>query len=141
MKIVKRLCISILLFAISACATGPSLKGSANALPPLEVGKGRIFFYRPILIGAAHTPDVLLNSEKVGNAVARGVFIKDVAPGKYAATTTMTSEIVTFNISAGEKKYIRLNYGFGFRIYPELADAATGATEASSLSLTGSAQK
>ena len=134
---IARILASGLLVLISACATGPSLKESAQALPPLDSGQGRIFFYRTIVIGAAYTPDVLLNGQKVGNAVPRGVFYRDVPPGKYAVTTTMTSEIVNFDVAAGDKKYIKLNYGFGFRIYPELVDSATGESEASELSLTG----
>lgn len=113
------------------------MKESAQALPSMESGKGRIFFYRTIVIGAAYQPDVLLNGQKVGSAVPRGVFFRDVPPGKYAVTTTMTSQVVNFEVGAGEKKYIRLNYGFGFRIYPELVDAATGDSEASELSLVG----
>ncbi len=136
-KIIKLFCSVVLLAFLSACATGPSLKESAKSIPPPGAGMGRVFFYRTIVIGAAYTPDVLLNGEKVGNAVPRGVFYKDVPPGKYAATTTMTSEIVNFDIGAGEKKYIKLHYGFGFRIYPELVDATTGEAEASELSLMG----
>jgi hypothetical protein len=135
MRCIRRFFGAFLLIAVSACATGPSLKESAHALPSLESGKGRIFFYRTIVIGAAYTPDVLLNGSKVGNAVPRGVFFKDVSPGKYAVTTTMTSEAVNIDLAAGEKKYIKLSYAFGFRIYPELVDTAIGEAEASELSL------
>jgi Protein of unknown function (DUF2846) len=135
MRFIRSFCFGVFLLAVSACATGPSLKESAHALPSIESGKGRIFFYRTIVIGAAYTPDVLLNGAKVGNAVPRGVFFKDVSPGKYAVTTTMTSEIVNIDMAAGEKKYIKLNYALGFRIYPELVDTATGEAEASELSL------
>lgn len=128
---------ALLVLFISACATGPSLRENAQALPALELGKGRIFFYRTIVIGAAYQPDVLLNGQKAGNAVPRGVFFRDVSPGKYSVTTTMTSEIVNFDVVAGEKKYIKLSYAFGFRIYPELVDSATGEAESSELSYIG----
>ena len=49
----------------------------------------------------------------------------------------MTSEIVSFDIGSGENKYIKLSYAFGFRIYPELVDSATGETESSELSYIG----
>jgi hypothetical protein len=132
-----RILFTAVLVLVAGCATGPSMKESAQAVPSLESGKGRIFFYRTMIVGAAYTPDVLLNGQKVGNAVPRSVFFQDVAPGKYAVTTTMTSEVVNLEVSAGEKKYVRLSYAFGFRIYPELVDPPTGESEASELSLTG----
>jgi hypothetical protein len=142
MKIVKILWSSALLLALSACATGPLLKDSTQALPPLESGKGRVFFYRTNIIAATYTPDVLLNGEKVGKPVQRGMFFKDVSPGSYAVTTKVTSEIVNFHVGAGEKKYIKLSYSFGFgRIYLELVDSATGEAEVSNLSLMGQGQK
>jgi hypothetical protein len=108
MKSIRTLVAGVVV-VLSACATGPSIKDTGQALPSVDAGKARIFFY----------------------------LFRDVPPGKYAVTTTMTSEVVNIDIRAGEKKYIKLNYGFGFRIYPELVDATTGEAEASDLSLVG----
>ena len=137
MNSIMRFVLSAILVIVAGCATGPSLKDSVRAIPALESGKARVVFYRTIVIGAAYQPDVLLNGQKVGSAVPRGVFFRDVPPGKYTVTTTMTSDVVTFDIVGGEKKYVKLNYGFGFRIYPELVDSATGEAESSELSYTG----
>lgn len=129
--------ISLLALLIAACATGPSLKERSSSLPQIDQGKARIFFYRTQIVGAAYQPDVLLNGEKVGNAVPQGVFFRDVPPGKHSVTTTMTKEVVTMDIAAGDKKYVKLSYSFGFNIYPELVDTTKGELEASELSYTG----
>jgi len=119
---------------LTACATGPSLKEQAAAVPAVGPGQARIYFYRTTVIGGAYQPDVLLNGKKVGNATPRGVFFRDVAPGKYSVTTTMTSQVVNFDVVGSEKKFVKLSYSFGFNIYPELVDSATGEAESSELS-------
>ena len=134
MKILASIGALLLTLLIAACATGPSLKERAAALPAVDQGKARIFFYRTQVVGAAYQPDVLLNGEKVGTAAPRGVFFRDVAPGKYSVTTTMTKEVVNLDVAAGEKRYVKLGYSFGFNIYPELVPAAQGETESSELS-------
>jgi hypothetical protein len=137
MRPLKHFLVWAITLSILGCATGPSLKEQSAKLPALDAGKARIFFYRTIVIGAAYQPDVLLNGEKVGTAAPRGVFFRDVAPGKYTVTTTMTSQVVILDMAAGERKYVRLGYSFGFNIYPELVDAATGEAESSELSYVG----
>jgi hypothetical protein len=119
---------------IAACATGPSLKEQTAALPALETGQARVYFYRTSVVGGASEPTVLLNGKKVGDATPRSVFFRDVAPGKYSVTTTMTPQVVTFDVAAGDKKYVKLSYGFSFNTYPELVDSATGEAESSELS-------
>jgi hypothetical protein len=127
----------LIILLIAGCASGPSLKERPTLLPVLDQGKARIFFYRTQIVGGAYQPDVLLNGEKVGNATPRGVFFRDVSPGKYSVTTTMTKEVVNFDIAAGNNVYVKLSYSFGFNIYPELVDSSKGELEASELSFTG----
>jgi hypothetical protein len=43
-------------------------------------------------------------------------------------------QVVTFDVAAGDKKYVKLSYGFSFNTYPELVDSATGEAESSELS-------
>jgi uncharacterized protein DUF2846 len=133
MRILKFVAAALVVLSIAACATGPSLKEQAAAVPALGAGQGRIYFYRTSVVGGAYQPDVLLSGQKVGDAKPRGVFFRDVAPGKYSVTTTMTSQVVNFDVAAGEKKYVKLSYSFGFNIYPELVDPATGEAESSGL--------
>jgi len=142
MNFIKIFCFSVFLLAVSACATGLWLKEGAQAFPPLESGKGRVFIYRTSTFGSAYTPDVLLNGEKVGKPDRPSMFFRDVLPGSYAVTTTLTSKIVNFYMGAGEKKYVKLNNSFfGSQMYPELVDSAKGEAEASGLGLMGQGRK
>jgi hypothetical protein len=132
--IVKALLAGVALLALQGCAGGLLQKGGAQALPPLEPSKGRVVFYRTSSLGAAYIPDVLLNGERVGRPNKPGVFFKDVPPGSYAVTTTLTSRVVHFALAAGEKKYIRLTSGFfESHLHPELVDAAKGEAESAGL--------
>jgi hypothetical protein len=125
---------SVLLLTVSACATGLWSNEPARAFPPLDPGKGRVFFYRSSAIGSAYTPDVLLNGERVGKLDRRGVFFKDVLPGSYAVTTTMTAKVANFSLRAGERKYVKfISSLFETHMHAELVDPAKGAAEVSTL--------
>lgn len=128
--------------ALQACAGGLFSKGAAQALPPLDPAKARVIVYRTSSMGATYTPEVLLNGEKIGKPSRPGVFFRDVPPGSYAVTTTMTQKVVNFALAAGDKRYVRLASGFfASQLHPELVDAATGEAETSSLNLVGPGQK
>jgi len=62
------------LLFVSACATGP--KEGAQAIPPLDPGKGRVFVYRSSTTGAVYVPEVLLNGASVGKLAKVGVTLK-----------------------------------------------------------------
>ena len=135
-------CYGVLLLAVSACTGGLFSKEGAQAFPPLEPGKGRVFFYRTSTFGAAYTAEVLLNGEGVGKPDRRGVFFRDVLPGSYAVTTAMTAKVVNFSVAAGERKYVKFSSTiFGSHLYPELIDPARGEAEASGLSPMGQGRK
>ena len=86
--------------------------------------------------------EVMLNGEKLGKLDRRGVYVRDVPPGSYAATTTMTNKVVNFSVSAGEKKYVRFDSGiFDTHMHPELVDPARGEAEAGKLGLLGPVRK
>ena len=89
---------------MAACATGPALKEQSPALPALETGQARVYFYRTSVVGGASELAVLLNGQQVGNAIPRSVFFRDVAPGKYSVTTAMSSQVVKFELAAGDTK-------------------------------------
>lgn len=125
---------SALVLAVAGCATGLWSNEAARAFPALDPGKGRVFFYRSSAMGSAFTPDVLLNGERVGKLDRRGVFFKDVLPGSYAATTTMTSKVANFSLRAGERMYVKFTSSlFETHMHPELVDPARGAAEVSTL--------
>ena len=136
MNFIKACCFSVLLLAASACSVVSSLTAGPQAFPPLDPGKGRVFLYRGSTFGSENTPDVLLNGEKVVKLDRSSVFFRDVLPGSYAVTTTMTSRVVHFAVGAGEKKYVKFdNSLLGAHTYPELVDSARGESEAATLSL------
>lgn len=134
MRFAKALLYSVALLAVQACATGLFSTESAQPFPPLDPAKGRVHFYRTSTLGTAYTPNVLLNGESVGRPSRRGVFFKDVLPGSYAVTTTLTSKVVHFSLAAGEKRYVRFSSGFfESHLHPELVDPATGEAETAGL--------
>jgi hypothetical protein len=125
----------VLLLALSGCSGGLFSTGAPRSFPPLEAGKGRVYIYRTSsYTGAAYTPDVLLNGVRVGKPGRRGVVYRDVAPGSYAVTTTITSSVVNFAVAAGERKYVRINAGLlKTQLLPVLVDQAEGEAEVSRL--------
>ena len=142
MKVARIFYAGMLVLAVSACAAGLFSKDGAPVLPPLDAGKGRVLFYRNSTSSAAYTPDVRLNGQSVGKADRRGVFFKDVVPGSYAVTTSITSKVINFYVGAGEKKYVRINNSFfGSNVYPELVESAKGESESSGLGLLGQGRK
>jgi len=133
---------ALLLLALQACGTLGSLTGSEAKPPPaIEAGKGRIVFYRTNFALETQVPGILLNGVTVGKPLQRGVFFKDVPPGSYAVTTTIASDIVNFRVNAGERTYVKLNPGWGFRIAPVLVDPAVGQAESSGMSVVQPALK
>ena len=142
MKVARIFHVGMLVLALSACAAALFSKDVAAVFPPLDAGKGRVLFYRTSATSAAHTPDVRLNGESVGKADRRGVYFRDVVPGSYAVTTSISSKVINFHVDAGEKKYVRINNNFfGSNVHPELVESAQGESESSGLGLTGKGQK
>ena len=127
---------ALVALVLHGCATVKSLTGSdEHALPPIAEGKGRIVFYRTNFAIETQVPAVVLNGERIGKPLHRGLFFKDVAPGSYAVTTTIASDIVNFRVRAGERVYIKLNPGWGFRIAPLLVEPPVGEAESSGMAV------
>ena len=123
--------VAALLLAVSACATP---KDGAQAFPPPDPGKGRVFVYRSTTMGTAQVPEVLLNGVSVGKLARVGVIFRDVPPGSYAVATTMSARIANFAVAAGERKYVRLTGGFfDLHMHPEIVDPAKGEAEVSGI--------
>lgn len=132
MRIVRIFLANAMLLAASGCSTGSLFKESPS-LPPLEAGKGRVVIYRTFYIAPTHVPEVLLNGVSLGKPLQRGLFYRDVAPGSYAVKTSLTQDIVNFHVAAGERKYIRLNTSYSFRVTPELVDGPKGEADTAGL--------
>lgn len=143
MKSAKIFWITALLLAASGCVTGLWTKEGAQAFPPLDPGKGRVFIYRSSsYIGSPYVPEVLLNGERVGKLDQTGVIFRDVPPGSYAVTSTGISKVVNFAVGAGDRKYVRFASGyFESHMYPELVDPGKGEAEAAGLRIVGQGQK
>ncbi len=125
-----------LLLALQGCETVKSIAGTdSKPLPAIEAGKGRIVFYRTNFALETQVPDIVLNGVKIGKPLQRGVFYRDVAPGSYGVTTTIASDIVNLRVNAGERTYVKLNPGWGFRIAPLLVEPAVGEAETSGMNV------
>src|SRR3990170_7791577 len=97
----------LLVFALSllaSCATsGPKFVECQAEMASANPELGRIFFYRTSAMGAALRPDVLLNGEKVGEAIARGFFYVDRPPAEYVVvTSTEVTRKVSFVLEKGQ---------------------------------------
>jgi hypothetical protein len=96
-------------FVLASCASPRGLDEPALQLPPLKPGFGRVYFTRAgDLGGYAVQPEIRMNNEVVGRSVPGGFTFVDRPPGKYSVTTaTEVENAVTFQLAAGETKYIK----------------------------------
>ncbi len=119
--------------ALSACASGVQFTEMNPSTMPRDQDFGRIFLYRTTVVGAALRPDIRLNGEKIGEAVAQGFFYVDRPPGNYeVVTSTEVDRKVTFVLEKGQARFIRFSVSMGFfvgHVYGELVDSAVGLEE------------
>ena len=96
-------------FLLASCASPRGLDEPPLQLPALKPGYGRVYFTRSSdLAGSAIQPEIRMNNEVVGRSVPGGFSFVDRPPGKYAVTTaTEVENAVTFQLAAGETKYIK----------------------------------
>jgi hypothetical protein len=86
----------------------------STVAPRLTADKGRIYFYRSGILGAAVQPEIRLNNEVVGRAVPGGFFFVDRPKGSYeASATTEVESKLAFALAPGETKYIRVSISLG----------------------------
>jgi hypothetical protein len=112
------------------CASGPKYSTVKGNIPSLTEGHSRIFFYRTSHFLGAYQPSVYINKEQYGKAYLEGVFFKDVLPGKYKITTSMSQgNEVDLNLSSGESAYIKFVARIGFAVYPVLVESSVGQIE------------
>ena len=94
-------------FLLGSCASPRGLDEPPLQIPALSYG--RVYFTRPReLTGSAGQPEIRMNNEVVARSVPGGFSFVDRPPGKYAVTTaTEIENAVTFQLAAGETKYIK----------------------------------
>jgi hypothetical protein len=96
-------------FFLASCASPRGLDEPPVQISALKPGYGRVYFVRPgEFVGSAIQPEVRMNNEVVARSVPGGFSYVDRPPGKYAVTTaTEVENAVTFQLAAGETKYIK----------------------------------
>lgn len=115
---------------VSGCASGPGYAQMSASIPPVPANKGRLYFYRSSVVGAAVQPAVRLDGKEVGTAKSKGFFYIDADPGShFVETTTEVSRRLTLTLETGQTRYVKLSISMGFavgHVYPELVDDAVG---------------
>jgi hypothetical protein len=96
-------------FLLASCASPRGLDEPPLQIPALKPGYGRVYFTRPgEFAGSAIQPEIRMNNEVVSKSVPGGFSYVDRPPGQYAVTTaTEVENAVTFQLAAGETKYIK----------------------------------
>lgn len=144
-RFMKFFALIFLAVIFSSCATGPKYSEIKTSLSMINPEEGRIFFYRPSSLGAAIRPDVVLNNEKVGQAISWGFFYVDRAPGNYEVVlSTEVDKRLTFTLDKGQTRYVRMSVGLGviiYRVFPTLVDESKALSEMEGLSYTGTKVK
>lgn len=114
----------------SGCASGPQYSAIKDTIPPVPAESGRIYFFRPSVLGAAIQPDVKVNGQVVGVAKSHGFFYIDRPAGEYKIeTSTEVTRTLSLVLEKGQTRFVQLNISMGFfvgHVYPELVDEATG---------------
>ncbi|MBY4864935.1 DUF2846 domain-containing protein [Burkholderia sp. Bp9017] len=127
---------------LTACASGPAYVDVAASIPHLNSSVGRIYFLRSASpLGAAIQPDIRLNGRVVGQSKPGGFFFVDESPGSYTVvTTTEVDRKITFDVEAGQTRYVRTSVGFGLlvgHVTPSLVPPDVAETEIRELRYTG----
>ena len=111
--------LSLLSILISGCATPMALSLNKQDKPftNFEAGKSQVFFFRDCsFAGAARGVIVLKDKERIGGLNCGTYFVYQAVPGKYnfsAEDWLRKEEILTMDIVADKKYYIRADLSFG----------------------------
>lgn len=129
-------------FLLTSCASPRGLDEPPLQIPALKPGYGRVYFTRPAdYVGSAIQPEIRMNNEVVGRSVPGGFSYVDRPPGKYAVTTaTEVENAVTFQLAAGETKYIKTSVSAGIlvgHVTPTLEFPEQGQSDISQLRYVG----
>jgi len=98
-------------------ATGPRYSEIEAKLPPLDKEQGRVFFYRPSIIGAAIQPDVRLDGQVVGVSQPNSFFFVDRPAGEYKASAKTESEAtINLKVQPMTVSYVSMGIGIGIMV-------------------------
>lgn len=141
-NIAKAVIICCAALTLQACATkGPTFAEMPQAQQGPKPDMARVYVYRSSIVGAAVQPSVMINDQKVGDAVPLGFFYLDEKPGTYRiSTATEVERTLDLTLEPGQTAYVRLGISVGFfvgHVYPELVEAETGKKELASCHFTG----
>lgn len=130
------------LLLLAACASGPTYNDVAASIPTLDANLGRIYFLRSAsVLGAAIQPEIRLNGQAVGRSTPGGFFYVDEPPGAYTVvTTTEVERKISFDLTAGQTRYVRTAVGFGVlvgHVTPSLVWPDSAEAEIQDLHYTG----
>jgi hypothetical protein len=100
-----------LLLATAACAQPAPT--TAVAVPPVQVGEGRIWVYRDYEPYAGKgLPAVGMNGRVVGVAELGGAFYRNVPPGHYTVTVESTgrdvNQVANLDVASGQEAYVKI---------------------------------
>jgi len=142
LRFFRMIACGMLLLTVASCASGLKFTQVNPNIAPQNTEAGRIFFHRPSSLGAALRPDVILNGDKVGEAISWGFFYVDRPPGDYEVlTSTEVKRKVTLVLEKGQTRFVRFSTSFGFilgHVYGELVDQDEGLSEIQQCNYTGS---
>ncbi len=128
-------CLAVLAGGCFSVNEPPAPNFREVSLPPLEAGRGRLFFYHPdIWFPAAGTTAVALNDETLTeNLRSLTVWSVDLPPGAY--TLKFGAKTLALAIAAGHSTFVRLS-GEGAlvgAVNAEQVDPAVGRREIANL--------
>ena len=137
----KLLILALAAVGLVGCASGPSFREYAPNITAVPETQGRIYFYRTSTVGAGIRPNVLVNGQPVGKAIAKGFFFIDRPGGTYTVqTVTEVQRSLEIDLQPGEEKYVLLKVEMGIfvgRIKPVLVDSELGRAEITKTRYTG----
>lgn len=141
MRFIRLFVVLLVASGFIGCASGMKYNEFQPKMPSQSLETGRIFFYRPSSLGAAIRPDVMLNNEKVGEAISYGFFYVDREPGEYrVVTSTEVERSLSFLLEKGQTRYVRFAVSLGFfvgHVYGELVEPDEAMKEIQDCNYTG----
>jgi hypothetical protein len=108
----RRHCAAGLLVILAACSQLPPT--SSVAIPPIQTGEARLWFYRdggPYEIQAS--PYLRLNGRVTGISEPDGAFYRDVTPRHYMVTVdsyldSYVDQFASIDLAAGQEAYVKV---------------------------------
>lgn len=108
---IKMLAAAVLGATLLAGCGGPRYKDVAGTIPVMVPETGRIYFYQPPapLGVVSGQPYLRVNGIKVGRSKPGSFFYVNRPAGKYVIDTLRDDETLSFTLSPGQTRYVRLS--------------------------------